>query len=69
MFLLSLNGIQGDKEWIGLGGGGLSIGLGTMRKGWVRHRGKARSDLSRTVNRSGEGRIDSRRIVERLDLS
>ena len=56
-------------EWIGLGGGGLSIGLGTMRKGWVRHRGTARSDLSRTVNRSGEGRIDSRRIVERLDLS
>ena len=54
---------------MGLGGGGLSIGLGTMRKGWVRHRGTARSDENRTVNRSGEGRIDSRRIVERLDLS
>ena len=47
---------------------GQSIGLGTMRKGWVRHRGKARSDLNRAVNRSGEGRIDSRRIVKKLEL-
>ena len=45
---------------------GLSTGLGTMRKGWVRHRERARPGWAENVNRSGESRIDSHRIVERV---